>query len=350
MSFLKASFSNNRWWIGRVAVLPIHLLVFATAAFLMVRAIPGDPARIVAGPEASDEVYQQVRQRLGLDGSVWEQYLGYMGMLLRLDLGQSFANGRPVITEIGVRLMATLEMALLAFVVLSIVSLVLSGFVVTNPRGAIARFVNGYSQAAGSLPVLVVGVAGIFLFYATLRIVPAPNGRLDPGLQDPPRITGMPFLDAMVGGHWQVAGSISAHYALPILVLVIETTPLLLKQLLVGLRIAAEAPPTMFRVATGASRATVIISTYRRALPAAVSMIGQVFGGLIGGAVVLQSLFALGGLGTYAVTAVQSKDLIALQGVLLVIAFIALVVFLFVDLVNMSLDPRRRPGITAEAS
>ncbi|MCF7548392.1 ABC transporter permease [Pseudonocardia sp. WMMC193] len=341
---------RNRWWMLRVAVLPIHMLVFALLAFFLVRLIPGDPARQIAGPDATPETYLAVREQLGLDGSIWSQLGAYLADLLRLDLGSSITTGRPVFTEIMARLPGTVELAVLAFVALVLVSLLLSVVVVLRPGGLGARIVSGYSQAAGALPDFVVGVIGIFLFYATLRLVPAPNGRTRPGLREPDPITRFPLLDSALSGRFEVTSSILSHYLLPIAVLVVSLAPLLLKQLLGALGPSAEDRSTLFRVATGAPRRMVLASIYRRALPPTIAVFGTIFGTLLGGAVILEQLFGLGGLGSYAVDAVDGLDLTALQGTLVLVAAISMIVYLLVDLTTMLLDARRRPGAQGSGS
>lgn len=345
MSTALARLREERWWLTRVAVLPLHMFMFAIAVFFLVRLIPGDPARQAAGPDASEETYLQIREEMGFGGSIITQLGDYVSGLLRLDLGDSLLTGRPVFGEVMQRLPGTIELALIAFVALVATCLLLSFVVLLWPTSMLGRLIKGYAQLAGAVPEFVTGVAGIFVFYATFHLIPAPNGRVGPGLLEPDPITHLPLLDAIIGGEAAVAVSMINRLVLPIAVLVVSIAPLLLKQLLSALRDSSEAAPTLFRVATGAPRRVVYLSVYRRALPPTVALMGSVFGTLLGGAVILESLFALGGLGTYAVTAVDGTDLVALQGCLVVVAAISMIVFLLVDLTNMSLDPRRRPGV-----
>lgn len=344
MTALRSAAAANRWWLTRLLALPLHLLLFAVATFFLVRLIPGDPAREVVGPEATQEDYLATRARLGLDGSLPDQLAAYLGRLLHLDLGNAIATGRPVAGEIADRLPGTVELAALAFGWLVLVTLALSTVVVARPRSLAARCVRGYAQAAGTVPEFVVGVVGIFLFYATLHVVPSPSGRVRPGLTEPEPVTHLPLLDAVLRGDAVVVSSMASHLLLPVVVLVASVAPILLKQLLSSLEASTTALPTTFMVASGAPRRRILTSAYRRALPPVVTMGGNVFGTLVGGAVILESLFGLGGMGSYAVDAVSTTDLVALQGSLLVIGALAMVVFLAVDMVNMVLDPRRKPG------
>jgi len=259
-------------------------------------------------------------------------------------------TGRPVVEELSDRLPATLELALLALGCSIVVSVVASYFVVMYPSNPLSRAVRGYARAAGAIPEYVIAIVAIFVFYATLQWAPAPVGRIAVELVAPPQVTGFPLLDALLDGDGEVFLSICAHLVMPVAVMVLAQSALLVKMLVHGLDQTLDAPQTLFRIASGAPRRVAVLSAYRRAAPAAVTMAGTLFGYLLGGAVVLEGLFGFTGMGQYAVQAVNTGDVIATQGFLLVIAALALLVFLLVDLTNMIIDPRRRPGVAADGS
>jgi peptide/nickel transport system permease protein len=131
--------------------------------------------------------------------------------------------------------------------------------------------------------------------------------------------------------------------------MVLAQSAFLIKLLVGGLTAAIDEPATVFRVASGAGRGTVLRSVFRRSLPATVAMCGTIFGYMLGAAVIIEQLFGLGGMGQYAVDAVNSADIVALQGFLMGIAVLSLLVFLLVDIVTMVLDPRRRSGRNGSA-
>jgi len=215
---------------------------------------------------------------------------------------------------------------------------------VFRPRNPLARVLSVYARTAGAVPEFVWGVAFIFIFYATLHIAPAPLGRVSGRMRMPETVTGFPLLDALLAGNTTVATSMVEHLVLPVAVLTIAQSALLTKVLVSGLQESTTAPPTRFRIASGAPRSAVVLSMYRRAAPPAVTIIGQMTGNLVGGAVILEALFGLGGMGQYAVDAINSKDIVAIQGFLIVISALTLLVFLLLDIATMALDCRRRPG------
>lgn len=341
--------ARHRWWISRLLVLPLHLLLFTVITFVLVRSVPGDPVRGFLGQNATQEDYERMKVALGLDGSLTTQLGRYFSDLARADLGSSLTTGNSLWQDFLTRLPPTVELALITMTFTILLSLILSYVAVMHPTSAPSRVIRVYARTAGALPEYVLGVAALFIFYATLNWAPAPLGLLDSRIPPPQAFTRMPLLDAIIGGNWEAAGSIIRHLVLPVGVLVLANSPILIKLLISSLETAIKAPPTVFRIASGNDNRTVLLSVYRRAAPAAVTMCGTLFGYILGGAVVLEYLFGLTGMGSYAVTAVTTSDYPAIQGVLIVVAAMLLLVFLVVDLCNMSIDPRRRPGVDSEA-
>jgi ABC-type dipeptide/oligopeptide/nickel transport system permease component len=334
----------------RLALLPLHLAVFTLVTFVILRLVPGDPIISVLGPNYTQEAYDLMQASLGLDGSVWQQLGNYFANLFQLKLGTSIQTGGSVATELADLLPSTIELAVQGLLVTVIVSAVFGHIAVFHPRTWVAKIVTAYARAAGALPEFVLAVASLFLFYTVLHWAPAPLGRLSTDLPQEVTITGFPFLDTIIQAYWPGTLSMAAHLAIPILVLTAAQSAVVIRILVSSLHDAVEDPATHFRLSTGASRRTVLKSIYRRAAPPVVTMVGQMFGYLVGGAIVLETLFGFAGVGQYAVKAVQTNDYPAMQGFLLVIAGLTLIVYLLVDLVTMLIDPRRRPGGTGEAA
>jgi len=343
--------TRHLWWLRRLAVLPVHLVIFAIAVFFLVKLVPGDPVRSLSGGQTmTPEQYEAARTALGLSGNVGEQLLRYLHNVVTLDLGNSVANGTSVATEMKTRLPQTAELAIIAMIISSILTLLVGFFVVLKPKNIVSRGLRSYARAAGALPDFCLGVAVIFVFYSVLHWAPAPIGRYDSLLNPPPRSTGFPLIDAALSSDTALLSSMISHLWLPELVLVIAFAPMLMKLFIRSLGQSVGAQATRFRIASGASRTTVALSIGRRALPATVAMFGTIFGFMLGGAVIVEQLFAMPGMGEYAVQAVTRADFIALQGFLLVVGGVSLLVFFLVDVINMLLDPRRRPGVTVEGA
>ncbi|MEK6312274.1 MAG: ABC transporter permease [Curtobacterium sp.] len=335
---------RNRWWLTRVAMLPVHLAVFTLVIFLLLRLVPGDPITSVLGPNYTQQAYDSMQRSLGLDGSLWQQFARYVGALLHLDLGTSIQTGASVSHELGDRLPGTIELAVQGLSLTIVVSVVLAHVTVFHPRSIVAKVVTTYSRAAGALPEFVLAVAALFVFYTVLHWAPAPLGRLSTDLPTQTTLTGFPFLDSVLQAYWPGVVSMAAHLVIPLAVMTLAQSAVVVRILVSSLHTAVDDPATLFRVSTGAGRFATTASIYRRAAPPVVTMVGQMFGYLIGGTIVLETLFGFAGVGQYAVKAVQTNDYPAMQGFLLVIAALTLLVYLAVDLVTMAIDPRRRPG------
>lgn len=348
---MNSLWSANGWWIQRMLLVPVHLFAFAIVVFFLVRLIPGDPVLVVAGPDQlSQEQYEEIQAALGLSGPLWQQLVTYLGRLATGDLGRSPIDNMNVLDQMMIRLPATLELALLAMTFAILLTIVLTIFCMLRPNNVLARGLGVYARSAGAIPDFVLGVASILLFYAVLRWAPAPIGRYQPGLLPPPRITGFPLLDALLTADWILVRSMVNHLWLPVLVLVVGSVPTIMKVLLRSVQRATADEATLFRIASGAPQTMVLVSIIRRAMPNMVTMCGQLFGYLVGGAVIIEQLFAIPGIGQYGIQAVSRSDFVALQGFLLTVAASVLVVFFVVDVVNMLLDPRRRPGVRTKGA
>lgn len=344
-SMFAAFWRHQGWWIRRLAMLPVHLFFFAIAVFFLVRMIPGDPVSVLSGGQnMTPEQYAAARDALGLSGSIPSQLSTFLINAGTLQFGKSMLTGTDVMGELARRLPETVELAVMAMAISTLLTLALGFLVVLRPRNVVSRAIATYARAAGAIPDFCLGVAGIFLFYSVLHWAPAPIGRFSTMLNPPPRLTGFPFLDAVLSADTVLMTSMLAHLWLPVGVLVAAYSPMLVKIFVRSLEQSMGAQATKFRIASGASRRVVLISVARRAAPATVAMFGTIFGFMLGGAVVVEQLFAIPGMGEYAVQAVTRSDFVALQGFLLVIGGLSLIVFFLVDVVNMMLDPRRRPG------
>jgi peptide/nickel transport system permease protein len=340
-------FARNRWWVLRILQLPIDLFVFATLAFFFVRLIPGDPAAAslaASGGQATASDLEALRERMGLGGSLMDQLLRFWGGLLTGNMGTSIASGHSVQSEVWSRLPGTLELVGIGMVGAAVCAFLL-GFLYTKfAAGWLRRLIRMYSGLAQSIPVFVVAVFGIVLFFLVWQIAPAPLGRTATG--EIPVITNFPLLDALISGQIGLFFDVLAHYIMPVAAIILTYTPNLLTQLISGLDREVGQLTTRFQVAAGTARPWIFFSVFRRSLSSVVVVFGQLFGALLGGAVTLEQLFGFGGIGQLAVRSVSTVDFPTLQGFLVNVAAVCLVVYFAVDVVNMWLDPRRRPGVS----
>jgi len=340
---------RHRWWITRTLALPVHIAGFATVTFFLVRLVPGDPvlSALDSSQGITPEQYHRAAVAMGLDGSIWRQLGRFWAGLVHLDLGTSSVTGRPIWVEIWSRLPETVELVFFGLGGAVLFSMVLGAVLLQVRTGPAYWALRGYARMAGAVPDFALAILGLVLLYSTLRVVPAPIGRVDPGMEIPV-VTGFPILDCLLTGDWSVLASMVGHLLLPVAVMILVYTPIIWKQFALGLDDSVASPATLFRIASGATRAAIYLSIVRRAGASAVVMVGSMFGALVGGVIVLQQLFSLGGLSQFAIDSVNTVDFLGLQGFLVVLAAVSMIAFFAVDIVNMLLDPRRRPGVNAE--
>jgi ABC-type dipeptide/oligopeptide/nickel transport system permease component len=180
---MKNWFRSQRWWLLRVAALPVHILAFVILSFVLIRAMPADPARAMLGQNFTEAGYLRMKAELGLDGSVWSQLWRYLEGLAHFNLGNSLFTSRPITTEIGARLPQTIELAVLALIGAVIFGFAISYFGAMHPRSIVGRFCRGYGAIAGAVPEYVPAIACVFIFVhgATLWLECTPFKAIDAG-------------------------------------------------------------------------------------------------------------------------------------------------------------------------
>lgn len=317
-----------------------QLLAVSVIVFFLIRLLPGDPTYMLAGPYATVERIGEVHARLGLDQPLFTQYFDYLKRTLKGDFGTSWRTSQPVLLDLQQRLPATLELVVGA-VLLSVLIGVPLGVAVAMNRGGIAdRLVFVYGMLAGSLPDFWIGLLLILLFFYALHWTPPPVGQLDFAVSTPDHVTGAYIVDAALTGNWPTFWSAVGNIVLPLATLVIVYMPLVLKTTRSTMEEMLEAKFVLYAKASGLSRWLQLRYALRNALPPVVTVIGIVFWFLLGGAVLVETIFAWGGLGQYAVESVINADYAPIQAVVLVTAVFTTIVFLVVDIVYYLLDPR----------
>src|SRR3954469_18632243 len=189
--------------VKRALIAIPSLIGVVIVTFLLTRALPGDPAAYFAGPAATEEAIEQTRVKLGLDKSLPQQFVRYVGDLAKGDLGQSLTTGQPVVTEIRNRLPASAELTLLGLIVSVAIALPLGIFAATRPNSLIDHTCRVVTTAGVSLPVFFTGLILVYVFYYLLGWAPAPLGRLDVFLSPPPQITGFYTIDSLLAGNFE---------------------------------------------------------------------------------------------------------------------------------------------------
>lgn len=308
--------------------------------FFLVRALPGDPALLMLGNTATPETIAALRERLGLDLPIWQQFLAYITSILQGDLGISMLTSQPVVADLLERAPATLELITYSLILSVVLGVGLAVTAVIHRGGAVDRLSRLYGLAAGAIPDFWVGLLLIFFLFYVAGIAPAPFGRIDLLVEPPLRVTGFYTVDALLTGNVHAFVSSAGRLILPVLTLTIVTAGALMKMTKTVFGEIYESEFVNYQRACGLPERLIIRSAIRNSLPPLITMVGFFFGFLLGAAVLVETIFSWGGLGQYAVQAVASSDYPALQGFVLLASAFILLVYLAVDILYEAVDPR----------
>jgi peptide/nickel transport system permease protein len=310
--------------------------------FFLSRVVPGDPARLMAGPQAGQVQVAHIRHIYGLDDPLIVQYGRYMRDLVHGNLGFSFVTRRNVRTDIATFLPATIELAGYALVVGFVLAIV-TGTAAAYRRGRATDAAGRLTAIAGlSLPVFWLALLLQLLFHTKLGWLPL-GGRLDPGATPPPHLTGLLTVDSLLTGNFSTFVSAAEHLVLPVAVLAAGVYGLMVRIMRTSVLDSLGEEYVRTAEAKGLSRWRVLRRhVLRNAMLPAVTVLGLEFGLLAAGVFVVESVFQWPGIGNYAFQAIQANDYNATIGAVLVIAVIYVVINLIVDIAYLYLDPRIR--------
>ena len=298
--------------------LPI-LFIVSVVCFSLINLIPGDPATVILGPEASEQAREQMREQLGLNKPIVVQYVDWLGGVLHGNLGKSLVDGTPVSQLILQRLPVTLELALGTFLV-SLTIAVVAGILSASKKGTWVDYVStGFALGGISIPHFWLGMMFIIIFAVYLGWLPA-SGYV-PFFEDPAAIINVLLLTLLATGLRESS----------------ELMRMLRSRLLEEL--GSDYVRTAF--SKGLSRRVVVIRhAVRNALIPFVTASGLQIAALLGGLVVTEQVFQLPGVGRLIVESILERDYTVVQGAVLTVTVIVILINVLVDLLYAVIDPR----------
>jgi peptide/nickel transport system permease protein len=326
--------------LRRVIWMPPTLLGLTLIVFTVSHIIPADPARVLAGENASAEQVEALRQKFGLDQPLPVQFVRYLHDLASGEMGISLYSQRPVADDLLMRVPATFELALAAIIVAVLMGLplgVVSALYRNSFLDQVIRLVTiaGLAMAAFWLAILLQ-----LLFSMELGITPV-QGRFEGWGPDP--ITGFYTIDSLIRGEWAALGTALRYLLLPTLTLAIPAAATIVRFTRAGVLNVMSSNFVFYQGAMGLPRGVVIWKyILRSALIGTLTQIGLVFGNLLAGAVVIETVFSWPGLGLFAYNSILQSDYNAIMGFTMFTGGMFIGVNLLVDIAQAILDPRER--------
>ncbi len=309
--------------------------------FAFVHLLPGDPATAILGQHATPERVLAMRQYLGLDLPLWQQYLVYIGGLLRGDLGTSVINNQPLLNELLTRFPATIELTIAAMIFAAGVGIPLGRFAARHAQQWPDGLVTIVSLLGISIPVFVLGLTLEYIFAVQLGILPA-SGRIDPRANLEIQ-TNFVLIDSLLQGRPDLFLDGLRHLVLPAIAL--GSIPLAIITRITRASVLDVANEDHVRTARAKGLTEKRVNDrhiMRNAWLPVVTVMGIQVGGLLAGAVITETVFAWGGVGRFVVEAINNRDYLVVQNTILFFALVFLAVNLVVDILYAFLNPRIR--------
>jgi peptide/nickel transport system permease protein len=318
-------------------VLGASLITFSILYF-----VPGDPVIMMLGDRANDEaLVKKMRTELRLDEPFYMRYGRFLGGLVQGDLGRSYRTNRLISDDLKETLPATIELAT-AGLALSILIGIVSGLLSAMKQYSLADYGFMVLALVGvSIPVFWLALM-LSYFFAFRHPIFEMTGRISSDFMDYQPRTGLIMLDAILDRDWELLGNAMRHLVLPATTLGLIGSALIARMTRSSVLEVKTQDFVRTARAKGLSSAKVLRHIIRNALLPVITVVGLQFGALLGGAIITEEIFAWPGIGTYLIQAIRYRDIVAVQGTVMIVVLLFLGVNLVVDLLYAAVDPRTR--------
>ena len=325
------------------AIVALTYLGLLAVTFFIGRVIPVDPVLAIVGDRAPEHVIERVREEMGLNKPLWQQFGIYIGRALQGEFGTSVLTANPVWTDIKKTFPATLELATVGILIGAGLGIPLGVWAAVRRGGLVDHAVRVMGLVGYSVPVFWLGLMALVLFYAKLGWVGGP-GRIDVAFEySVERVSGLLLLDAALAGEWEAFRNAFSHLVLPASLLGYfslayisrMTRSFMLNELAQEYIVAARAK--------GLSETRIIWRhALRNAMVPLVTVVALSYAGLLEGSVLTETVFSWPGLGLYITNSLQNADMNAVLGGTLVVGTVFIGLNLFSDALYRWLDPRTK--------
>ncbi len=329
-----------KYILSRLTLLPIMLWIISSLVFILLRIAPGDPVDAILGTRANEFARESLRIKLGLDKPLINQYLEYINHLLHGNLGISLNTQEPVKVIISRALPASMELAIFAILIASLVGYLIGFLGAVKQEGKIDFFGRLFGISTYALPPFWAAMLIQMVFAVLLGWLPI-GGRLPPGLSSPPPLTGFLLLDSLLNKNIEVFFSSFKHLILPSLTLGILLSGIFSRSLRLNLEEILKKDYIEAAKSRGISDIRVL---FKHALPNTLlpilTIAGLTVSSLIGGALLIEITFSWPGIALGLQEAINQRDYEVVQGIVVVISSLVVIISIIIDIVIAFIDPR----------
>ena len=329
--------------VARLLLAPLMLWTITTAVFLLLRATPGDPVDVILGPRAPEAAKAAMREQLGLGLPLWQQYLHYLGDLLRLDLGTSLTSrGQSVWEIIQAYFPATVELAVFSMAIALVVGIGVGILSASRPDSIFDVGGRLFGIITYSVPLFWVGMLLQLIFAVQLRWFPL-GTRFPATIPAPQGPTGLYTIDSLLSGNLMQFGIALYYLALPCLTLGILLSGIFERMVRVNLKQTLKADYVEAARARGIAEGKILWShALKNALIPVITVLGLTLAAMLGGAILTEVTFSWPGLANRLYEAISLRDYPTVQGIVVFFAAIVVLASIAIDLLNAYVDPRIR--------
>lgn len=331
-----------RYVIRRLLLILPMLIGLTMLIFAISRLLPGDPVALAAGPNATPAVIESVRAEFGLDRPIAVQYWSYLTGLVQGDWGVSIFTRRPVFEDIMTFLPATLELVIAALTIAIVLGIPLGLGAAVWRNGIFDYLTRTVSLAGIAMPRFFLALLFQLFFVSWLNLLPL-SGRFPLIEMPPPEVTGFYTIDSVLAGDWYALRLSLQYLALPALAMSLSPLATIIRMMRASTIEVLQQDYVLTERALGLSNRLILFKyVLKNAMTSTLTVIGLYISWLLGGTVLVETVFDWPGLGLYATQAILSQDFMPVIGVTLVIAIIYLVAMLVVDLLYGVFNPKVR--------
>ncbi len=325
----------------RLALMPLMLWLISSLVFLLLRVAPGDPVDAVLGIRATSQAREALRERLGLDQSLMQQYLTFLKNLSHGDLGQALINQEPVNQIISKVLPATIELGSIAIFIAIFIGLIIGFTGTARPEGKIDFLGRIYGIGTYAMPPFWAAMLLQFLFAVILGWLPI-GGRFPPGII-PPEGTGFLLVDSILQRNWLALQGAIRHLILPASTLGILLSGIFSRALRINLGRTLDSDYIEAARSRGIPERKILLThALPNALLPVLTIAGITIASLIGGALLIEVTFSWPGIALRLQEAINQRDYPVVQGIVVVISSLVVTISVIVDLIVATIDPRIR--------